>query len=153
MTGILKNNLRLFKLDSKTSRVCQSAITVKWSKLGHFVDHLQHKATQTDFSTNCNTTEQIRFWKFHLSNFVISMVTQGSWCEWQFAANFSQIFAFPTPDNSLMTKYLAQNKVSYFNKGPIVCTGVSTPPSKTPPPSFLPSPPLNLQTVQASPPF
>ena len=30
----------------------------------------------------------------------------------------------------------------------IVCIGVSTSLSKTPPPSFLPSPPLNLQTVQ-----
>ena len=36
----------------------------------------------------------------------------------------------------------------------IVCIGVSAPPSKTPPPSFLPSlPPLNRQTVQAPPPF
>ena len=34
----------------------------------------------------------------------------------------------------------------------IVCIGVSAPPSKTPPPSFLPSlPPLNRQTVQAPP--
>ena len=31
----------------------------------------------------------------------------------------------------------------------IVCIGVSTPPSKILLPSFLPSPPLNLQTVQA----
>ena len=32
---------------------------------------------------------------------------------------------------------------------PTVCIGVSTPPSKTPPPIFCQVPPLNLQTIQA----
>ena len=47
-----------------------------------------------------------------------------------------------------------KTKQKNLNKKLIVCIGVSTPSKNTapPPPSFLPSPPpLNQQTVQASP--
>ena len=93
LAGILRNNLRLFKLDSNTLLVCNSVVTsAKWKNvkaaptlilwkifqqilLGEAfykaIYDLRHKVTQTDFNTNCNTARQNRFPKFQFSNFVI----------------------------------------------------------------------------------
>ena len=68
------NILTLFKLDSKTLLVCHIAVaSTKWKNL---------KATQTNFSTNCNTTQQKSFLKSHFSNFVIKQYGNSRKLRW-----------------------------------------------------------------------
>ena len=91
--GILKNNLRLFKVDSKTLLMCHNATTstnwwnmkatptlilledssVKIIGRGLLQSYsgLPHKVTQTSFIANCNIAQQKRFLKSHFSSFVI----------------------------------------------------------------------------------
>ena len=89
-----KNNLRLFKLDSKTLLVWHSVCSVnQMTKYEGYLNFdlfrryfnknywerpstkaiygLWHKGTQTGFSTNCNTAWQKRFLKSDFSSFVI----------------------------------------------------------------------------------
>ena len=90
LAGLVKNNLRLFKLDSKTLLVCHSAVTsTKWQNMKatptltlledisrkkileeafyKAIYDLRHKATQFDFSTNCTPAQQKRFPGFDLT--------------------------------------------------------------------------------------
>ena len=91
--GILKNNLRLFKLDSKTLLVCHNVVTsTKWQNMKAIptlilledisvkiigkafykaIYDLRHKATQTSLSTNCSIAHQQSFPNSHFSSFVI----------------------------------------------------------------------------------
>ena len=88
----IKEKQRLIKLVSETLLVCHSAVTstkwrnmkatptsfwkiFKWNLLGEAyykaIYDLRYKATQTGFSTDCNTALQESFLKSHFSSFVI----------------------------------------------------------------------------------
>ena len=91
LAAILKNKLKLFKLDSKILLVCHNAVTstksrnmkaiptlillegisIKIMGRGLLQSYLWHKASETGFSTNYNTARHKSFPESHFSSFVI----------------------------------------------------------------------------------